>query len=205
MHYMTSNTSENLKKNLLNGEFFAASKYIGNYDELVTLRDELKALGTSDALAMATELDGIIEQSASEMANGGKGQKYYAPTDAASPLFTNVKVDDVNDTITLEAENALIVHWIANGKVIHVGNTIDLDDYSDEIGNYVRAEAYGVGGVVYTQPFALDYDGVPTNDDFGKFFDWGGIVSAICDTIIKVVVAILPVDALASFLAKVML
>lgn len=205
MHYMTSNTSENLKKNLLNGEFFAASKYIGNYDELVTLRDELKALGTSDALAMATELDGIIEQSASEMANGGKGQKYHAPTDAASPLFTNVKVDDVNDTITLEAENALIVHWIANGKVIHVGNTIDLDDYSDEIGNYVRAEAYGVGGVVYTQPFALDYDGVPTNDDFGKFFDWGGIVSAICDTIIKVVVAILPVDALASFLAKVML
>ena len=185
MHYMPELTSENLKNNLLNGEFFAASKYVGNYDELVTLRDELKVIGTEEALAFAATLDGIIASSAEDMANGGSGDKYEAPEGAARPLFTNVIVDEAEDTITLEAENALVVHWIADGKVIHVGNTIDLDDYSEEIRNYVRAEAYGVGGVMYTQPFALQYDGVPTNDDFGSFFDWGVIASAICDTPVR--------------------
>lgn len=194
MHYMSCLTSENLKNNLLNGEFFPASKYVGNYDELVTLRDELKVIGTEDALSMASELDGIIEKSDAQMAEGNSAQKYEAPDGEERPLFTNVEVDEENDTITLTAENALVIHWIANGKVIHVGNSIDLDDYSDEIGNYVRAEAYGKGGVMYTQPFALDYDGVPTSDDFGKFFDWGKIASAICDTPVRLLAKILPVN-----------
>ncbi len=185
MHYMPELTSAALKKNMQEGGFFAASKYVGNFDELVTLRDELKVIGTEEALAFAATLDALIASSAEEMADGGDGHKYEAPEGAARPLFTNVVVDEADDTITVEAENALVVHWIADGKVIHVGNTIDLDDYSDEIRNYVRAEAYGTGGVMYTQPFVLDYEGVPTNDDFGFFFDWGKIASVICDTPVR--------------------
>ena len=187
MHYMPELTSAALKKNMQDGGFFAASKYVGNYDELVTLRNELKAIGTEDALALATTLDDIIARSEEDMADGGSGYKYEAPDGAARPLFTNVTVNEVEDTITLEADNALVVHWIADGKVIHVGNTIDLDDYSAEIRNYVRAEAYGVGGVMYTQPFALDYNGVPRCEvgDFDSFFDWGKLASLICDTPVR--------------------
>ncbi|MBQ7957129.1 MAG: hypothetical protein IJ279_03735 [Clostridia bacterium] len=193
MHYMPELTSATLKKNMEEGGFFAASKYVGNYDELATLRDELKNINTEEAQAFYATLDALVTSSAEDMANGGEGNKYEAPEGAARPLFTNVTVNEAEDTITLEAENALVVHWIADGKVIHVGNTIDLDDYSDEIRNYVRAEAYGTGGVMYTQPFALDYDGVPTGGDFGDYFDWGIIASAICDNLVRFLAAILPV------------
>ena len=179
------------------GAFFPASKYVGNYDELVTLRDELKAIGSADAMALATQLDAIIAQSEIEMADGDSGQKYEAPDGAARPLFTNVTVDEAEDTIALEADNALVIHWIADGKVIHVGDTIDLDDYSDEIGSYVRAEAYGVGGVIYTQAFVLDYDGAPEAQDMGFFFDFGVIASFICDNLVKFLLGILPLNLIA--------
>ncbi len=201
MHYMPELTSDNLQKNMSEGGFFAASKYVGNYDELVTLRDELKNINTEEAQALFATLDALVKSSAEEMANGGDGHKYEAPADAASPLFTNVVVDEKEDTITLTAENALVVHWIADGKVIHVGNTIDLDDYSDEIRNYVRAEAYGTGGVMYTQPFALDYNGVPRGGDFGDYFDWGVIASAICDNLVRFLAAILPVNLIVKIFA----
>ncbi len=197
MHYMESLTSENLRKNMEEGAFFAASKYVGNYDELVILRDELKAIGGTEEMALAAQLDAIIAQSEIEMAEGDSGQKYEAPDGAARPLFTNVTVDDAEDTIALEADNALVIHWIANGKVIHVGDTIDLDDYSDEIGSYVRAEAYGVGGVIYTQAFVLDYDGAPDAQDMGFFFDWGVIASFICDNLVKFLLGILPLNLIA--------
>ena len=196
MHYMSELTSANLKKNMEEGGFFAASKYVGNYDELATLRDELKNIDTQEAQAFYATLDELVKSSAEEMANGGDGHKYEAPDGAARPLFTNVEVNEKEDTITLEAENAIVVHWIADGKVIHVGNTIDLDDYSDEIRNYVRAEAYGTGGVMYTQPFALDYNGVPRCEvgDFDGWFDWGIFASAICDGLVRGLAAILPID-----------
>ena len=197
IHYMPSVTSANLQNNMAAGEFFAASKYVGNYDEQVTLRDELKAINAPEAQDMIAQLDQIIAQSDIDHANGDDGQKYEAPADAASPLFTNVAVDDAEDTISLTAENALIVHWIANGKVIHVGSTIDLDDYSDEIGSYVRAEAYGYGGVMYTQAFVLDYDGAPEADPIGTFFDWGNIATIICDVPVRFILGILPLNLIA--------
>ena len=198
MHYMPENTSANLKSNMANGEFFAASKYIGNFNELSTLRDELAASNNPAADNMLKKLNTIVEQSKVEMANGDDGQKYEAPTDAASPLFTNVVVDEDEDTIALTAENALIVHWIANGKVIHVGNTINLDDYSDKIGSYVRAEAYGEGGVMYTQAFTLEYDGAPAAEEREFFVDLGSIATAICDIPVKFLLSILPLNFIAT-------
>ncbi len=197
MHYMESLTSANLKENMEDGAFFAASKYVGNFDELVTLRDELKAVGGAEALAFAATLDAIVAQSEQEMANGEDGQKYEAPEGTARPLFTNVKVDEAEDTISMQAENALVIHWIADGKVIHVGDTIDLDDYSDKIGSYVRAEAYGTGGVVYSQAFVLDYDGAPEAEERGFFFDWGIVASFICDNLVRIILGLLPLNLIA--------
>ncbi len=182
MILMPELTSEALKNSLASGQFFAASKYLGNYDEQVKYKSSLEAIGTADALAVAEKLDEAIKTN----------DKFNATnhTDAKAPMITNIAVDETEDTITLTTENTAVTHWIANGKVIHVGNTIDLDDYSDEIGKYVRAESLGMGGIIYTQAFVLNYDGAPEGEK-ESFFDWGTIASAICDTPVKLLVFLL--------------
>lgn len=176
-------TSDALRKSLTNGEFFAASKYLGNYDEQVAYKASLEAIGTAEA----KELAGIL-------GNAINANDKFNATDypeAAAPAINNIVVDEGEDTITLTTENALVTHWIADGKVIHTGNTIDLDDYSDEIGKYVRAESLGKGGIIYTQAFVLDYDGAPVAEKDDNFFDWGTIASAICDIPVKILVGLL--------------
>ena len=183
MILMPQLTSDALKTALSKGQFFAASKYLGNIDEMAAFKASLDADGSAEALALSSKLASAIE-------NNGKFEATEEKTDAKAPAITDIKVDNAEDTITLTTENALVTHWIANGKVIHVGNTIDLDDYSDEIGKYVRAESLGEGGIIYTQAFVLDYDGAPTGEK-EDFFDWGVLASAICDIPVKILVFIL--------------
>lgn len=176
-------TSDALRKSLTNGEFFAASKYLGNYDEQVAYKASLEAIGTAEAKELAGLLGNAIN------ANDKFNATDYP--EAAAPAINNIVVDEAEDTITLTTENVLVTHWIADGKVIHTGNTIDLDDYSDEIGKYVRAESLGKGGIIYTQAFVLDYDGAPVAEKDDNFFDWGTIASAICDIPVKILVGLL--------------
>lgn len=182
MMLMPELTSDALRNSLTKGQFFAASKYLGNYDEQVKFKASLENIGTADALAVAGKLDEAIKAN----------DKFNATnhTGAAAPMITDISVDEAEDVITLTTENTAVTHWIANGKVIHVGNTIDLDDYSDEIGKYVRAESLGMGGIIYTQAFVLDYDGAPVAEK-ESFFDWGTLASAICDTPVKLLVLLL--------------
>jgi hypothetical protein len=94
-------------------------------------------------------------------------------------------VDDDNDAIVLDVENEYCVRWIANGKTIAWGDTIDLDDYSDEIGTYVRAEILGEGGIVYTQAIMLEYEGAPETENKTQTLDLWWLASIIPDTIVK--------------------
>ncbi len=194
MHYLSENNVANLKANMAQGGFFAGSKYVGNYEELRVLRDELAAIDTAEAKKLYDIIDPLVKKIAEENANGEKGSKFEADKAIAAPLFTNVVVDDAADTISLSADNAAVIHWIANGKVIHVGNEIDLDDYSAQIGSYVRAEAYGEGGVMYTQAFTLEYEGAPKAPARKDFFDFGQIITKICDVPVRFLVSILPVN-----------
>ena len=82
-----------------------------------------------------------------------------------------------------------------------MGNSIDLDGYSDKIGSYVRAEAFGHGGVLYTQAFTLEYDGAPeANNNF--FFDFGNIIAKLKYHIIEVCTSIPAGKAVYDFLTK---
>ena len=179
---MNDLTSADLKDAMANGQFFAASKYIGNTLEMEAYKAIAQNIDTAEAKLLVQMLDTALST----------GEKFYAGEDAIVPVITNVTVDEDNDTISLATENAVVIRWIADGRQIASGATIDLDDYSDDIGSYVRAEIVGPGGVIYTQAFTLDYDGAPEAEDFGSFFDFGGIVSAICDTIVKLLPYILP-------------
>ena len=67
-----------------------------------------------------------------------------------------VLVDDDNDTISVAASNYDEIEWIANGEIIATGNTLNLREYSDEIGCYVRFQIKNEGGIVCSQPFVCD-------------------------------------------------
>ena len=178
---MQNKTSAEARKSLETGAFFGCSYCNENRNELANIAENLKKFYGTDgefyALIQKTveEMDARVEavETGKEAADSGPangvrlvdGDGYFHGRDT---FITSVAVDDDADTITLNTENALLVRWIANGKVIAVSKadegtaTLDLDDYADEIGTYVRAEAVGEGGFIYTQPFVLSYEGQPT-------------------------------------------
>lgn len=92
---------------------------------------------------------------------GPKESFNVANKDIPYPMFTKVEVD--GHKITVEAENAHTLQWIANGKVIMktaIGTepvTIDLDTIEGaEDFLYARAEIFGEGGLTITQALTID-------------------------------------------------
>ncbi len=174
---MPSNTVSNLKTSLQKGQFFACSKYVGNPEEITEMSNILVNSFDPTAIALGEHLKAL-------QAEDPKA-KYEAPKDVEAPVVTAVAVDQNTDSITLVTKDAKCIRWIANGKTIETGNRIDLNDHSDLIGNYVRAEIFGEGGIVYTQAFMLDYEGV-NKAEAGDFTDLWMIASIIPDTIVRV-------------------
>ncbi|HPP68275.1 MAG TPA: PHP domain-containing protein [Clostridiales bacterium] len=149
---MPENTVENIKTALLTGTFFAGSRHIKNSKELAILSAEV---------------------------GRDLGKEWEANPEAPEPVVTGIFVDEAEDTIRIEAVNAETIHWIADGKVIAVGNEIDLDDYADQVGCYVRAEIFGDGGILYSQPFILEHDNAPKEGGVKGFFDFGNLLAMI--------------------------
>jgi len=148
---MPSNTVENLRACMESGAFFAASHNMKNTKEISRIEAET-------GLVLGTSWD--------------------ADRESAPPKVTSVSVDEQADTITLTAVNQKTIHWIADGEVVAVGPTVDLDDCSNQIGSYVRAEVWGEGGILYSQAFMLEYTGAPADTD-SFFFDFGSILNVI--------------------------
>lgn len=114
MMLMPENNSDNIRKSMENGTFYAVAK---------VAKRELGA----DFVAQG-------------------------PT----PTIENISVDQDENDITIKGENYNTIQWIADGKVIATGNTIDLNDYEDEVNSYIRAQLIGDGGVSFTQPFSVN-------------------------------------------------
>ena len=173
VNLMPEKTVDGLKSSLENGTFFAASHCIKNPDELAVYSAE-------------TGLD--------------PGSEWEADKSLPDPKVTSIEVDDDEDTITIKAENASVIVWVADGKTIASGETIDLDDYSEEIGSYVRAEIFGEGGILYTQAFVLDYDGAPENEIDDSFIDYGFIFQKLYNLLVETVSRIEPLRQLFNML-----
>ncbi len=174
---MPENTSAELYNCMKAGAFFPASRCLGNHDELVEYADYLLENGTPEAkAAMQDVLDRQVEN---------YDAKYEADYVTDAPYIDKVFVDDAADKISLDTTGEWCVRWIANGRTIAWGNEIDLDEYSDEIGSYVRAEVFGEGGITYTQAFLLDYDGAPEAEDKGDFVDFWWIASILPDNLVR--------------------
>lgn len=173
--YVLANEKTNAatKSALQNGEVFAASTCICNHDELKQIADSIKELyGETELYKELADIvnryEADVQKIIDENDDGNTGIKYTALDDEgyfckdSRPMITNIKVDDNENTIEIDSENALIVRFIADGKVIATMKaddaTIDLDDYKDSLNGYVRAEVFGEGGIVYTQAFSLNAD-----------------------------------------------
>ncbi len=81
------------------------------------------------------------------------------------PRVTEISVDEAAQTITIRGINCKEVDWIADGETIQtnsidndgeITSTICLNDYTDKISCYIRAQFKGTGGICLTQAFILD-------------------------------------------------
>lgn len=152
---MPENTAGNLYDSLKSGAFFACSHY----------------LETPDVLEYLSENAGLEIQEY-------EGWRYWlaGEEDPPEPMVTEVAAED--GVISIAAENTRAILWIADGRIVAEGNEINLAEHIGEIGAYVRAELWGEGGMLYTQPFLLSYEGMPAGrpvpDDYR---DWGDVTA----------------------------
>ncbi len=74
------------------------------------------------------------------------------------PKVTRLNIDQDNDSISFNAEEFNYVRWYSDGEIIAEGENLtalDLDEYSDKIGCYVRFTLTGPGGILYSQAFPV--------------------------------------------------
>ena len=171
---MESLTAADAKAALQNGRFFAASHCLGNPDELYEIAEALKALyGEKNAVckAVLAAADTMTQrvrdiESGKLDADEDIGITYSVldedgyTTVKTFPSVSAVAVDAAAQTITIKSKHALLVRMISNGKTVAVKRadnaTFDLDDYAGSLGDYLRFEVFGEGGMLYTQPFLLN-------------------------------------------------
>ena len=100
------------------------------------------------------------------------------------PAVARVDVDQNEDTISFTGSEFDNVQWISNGKIIAEGKdltSIDLNDYEDELGCYVRFQITGPGGILYSQPFVTMAEGVEYTSTVYKIFDTSIMFRALAD------------------------
>lgn len=184
MALMAENTSADLKECLLSGNFFAQSCYCGNVDELQAYSAALLASENETAKALGADMKAVADKSLEEIANGEKGSQYRFAEGATCVTVNEIAVDNEEDSITINADDALYIRWISDGKVVAEGNSIDLDE-CENIGSYVRAEIISEGAVTYTQAFLLEYDGMPEANVPADFTDVDAPMLAFVDNIVR--------------------
>lgn len=199
----TSNTSESIKNALYNGEILPQSTCIANRDELAQIADSLKTFYGETELykeiaALVVEYDAEREEIIESGDDGQVGVSYsslddegYVKTETR-PVINSIAVDDAEDTITIDSDNALIIRWISDGKLIATtkadDTAFDLNDYEASIKGYVRAEVFGEGGIIYTESFTLDADKA-TGSETETIFDLGFLdfIFALVDRYVKLI------------------
>jgi hypothetical protein len=80
-----------------------------------------------------------------------------ASGEALVPRITNIAVDSIEQTITIEAEGVASILWIGPGigqdHAIAVGPVFNFTEYENQ--PFIRAILKGPQGDCYTQPFGM--------------------------------------------------
>lgn len=94
------------------------------------------------------------------------GANFKGDRDRPGPTISNISVDQQADSITIEGANYTSIEWIADGKVIANGKTLDLDSVGKNVDNYVRAQLKGPNGISFTNAFGVKLN---TKGNRGRF------------------------------------
>lgn len=94
------------------------------------------------------------------------GKDFKGDRTKPGPSISNIEVDQLADTITITGADYTRVEWVADGQVIATGSTIDLDDYSANLDNYVRAQLIGENGISFTNAFGVTMNTKANNGSF---------------------------------------
>lgn len=165
--------SASAKSALENGEFFAASHCLGNYEELCEIKEALEDLfGESETYSavsrvtdeMRDKIEGI--ESGKYKADSSIGTTYSVlDENGYCTAKTEPRIEEIGVSktkISLKTKDALLVRLISNGKLLETKRAdeavFDLSDYDGELSDYVRFEVFGEGGMLYTQAFLLNAD-----------------------------------------------
>jgi hypothetical protein len=192
---MQNLTAADARRALETGAFFGASHCLGNPDELESVAAALSTFyGEENEVylrvkAAADEMNARASaiESGDLPADEDIGVTYSVldgsgnPTVQTFPAVIRVAVDDRENTVALTCENALLVRFISNGRVIAVKRpgeaVLDLDDCAGLLGDYVRAEVFGEGGMLSPQAFiitaASQAGGAPVRS--GLYFNFGAV------------------------------
>lgn len=113
--------------------------------------------GAFYAVSRVSRPDGINATlpNGSSMPGSGNADTLYL-LDQTTPSISNIEVDDKENAITITGQDYDEIEWIADGQVIATGNTLDLNDYEDDINSYVRAQLKSDTGIAFTQPFGVE-------------------------------------------------
>ena len=111
--------------------------------------------GSFYAVSRVSRLDGINRYypNMTEIPGSGVGSTLYLLSQS-TPGISNISVSE--STITITGTDYDVIEWIADGKVIATGATIDLNDHKGEINSYVRAQLKSDTGIAFTQPFGVE-------------------------------------------------
>lgn len=115
---------------------------------------------TVDALRTSMETGAFFSVSHYARADLGddfNGEEYE------TPYVSFLEVNQETDTIAFNAENFDTVHWYSDGEIIAEGEgltSLDLNEYEDKLGCYVRFTLTGPGGILYSQPFPIEAEGM---------------------------------------------
>lgn len=124
----------------------------------LTIEETREAMenGTFYAVSRISRIDGInaTYPDGTDVRGSGNSSTLYM-LEQATPSLSNIVVDQDENSIAIEGADYDLVEWIADGEVIATGNFIDLNDYQDKVGSYVRAELKSDTGIAFTQPFGV--------------------------------------------------
>ena len=115
----------------------------------------------SDAV-MRTAMESGTFFAQSRYAVNELGEGFHA--EGPLPRVTALTADEDAQTVSVTAENASKIQWIADGKVLAeasaeggtVASTFSLTDHADNISCYVRFQVLGKGGITASQAITLD-------------------------------------------------
>ncbi|MBA3019957.1 hypothetical protein [Propionicimonas sp.] len=84
------------------------------------------------------------------------GSSFKGDRTKPAPTITRISVNEAKDTITIQGTNYNTIEWIADGKVVATGNTVDLDKVAAGVDNYLRAQLKGDNGISFTNAFGVE-------------------------------------------------